>query len=64
MVQPRHVAEALHLLEIEVGAEEAGKGNILCAGGLIRAVVNVLDESVDAAKHAVGPAAAGCRHLT
>ena len=64
MIEPRHIAEAFYLLEIEVGAEEAGKGNILCASGLIRAVINVLDECVDAAKHSVGPAAAGRRHLT
>ena len=66
-VNPRDVAEALHHIEIEVGAEEAGQGRVFHHGIGILALVHVLQQGVHLAEIAPGtgstaPAAAGGRN--
>ena len=64
MVEPRHIAEALYLFEIEIGTEETRDADIFCTCSLIRAVISVFNQSIDAAQHSVRPAAAGGRNRT
>ena len=66
-VDPRHVAEALHHVEVEVGPEEAGQARVLGHGGRILALVDILEQGVHLAEVAPGagtvaPAAAGVRN--
>ena len=65
-VDPRHVAEALHHVEVEVGPEEAGQARVLGHGGRILALAHILEQGVHLAEVAPGagtvaPAAAGVR---
>jgi len=55
---PGHVAEALHLLEIEVGAEETGHGVVAVADVGVLAVARVFEQGVELAQVGPRPAAA------
>ena len=58
---PGHIAEAFHLLEVEVGAEEAGQGVVARPDLGVLAVDRIFEQRVDVAQAGPGPAAARCR---
>lgn len=57
-----HVAEFLHLLEIEVSPEETCKSHISVADFLVLAVAGIIQQRVEFAEVGERPAAAGSRN--